>query len=49
MENTQNANVNGKKLPYEKPEVEVIELDQTPQLLSGSNRAARPDYESQDW
>ena len=25
MENTQNANVKGKKLPYEKPEVEVIE------------------------
>ena len=25
-----------KKRPYTKPEIEVIELDQTPQILAGS-------------
>ena len=32
------------KRPYETPAIEVIELDQTPQLLAQSNPYYRNDY-----
>ena len=31
------------KRPYEKPDFEVIELEDTPKLLSGSNPLTAPD------
>ena len=46
MENIRNEQG---KLPYEKPEIEVIDLDNAPMILAGSGGGQRPDYESEEW
>ncbi len=35
--------------PYEKPEMEVITLQETPQLLAQSSGAQRGDYVPKNW
>jgi hypothetical protein len=39
------------KHPYEKPEIEVIELENEALLLVGSNTSGvqRPDYQPEEW
>lgn len=48
MENQQKTAHQG-SLPYEKPQIEIIALDDTPQLLAQSGGANRGDYTSKKW
>ena len=48
MENQQKNAHNG-SLPYEKPQIEIIELNEAPQLLAQSSGAQRGDYTPKKW
>jgi hypothetical protein len=47
MENNKPTTQN--KRPYETPAMEVVELPETPKMLSASGPVNRDDYESKEW